>query len=50
MLLACSLIIAVLLGPLSEYVARRPIYLVSYGVFIAFNFQVAFADHDERRA
>ncbi|SCV68711.1 BQ2448_832 [Microbotryum intermedium] len=36
-------IIPLLLGPLSEYVGRRPIYLVSYGVFIAFNFQVAFA-------
>ncbi|SGY31884.1 BQ5605_C002g01269 [Microbotryum silenes-dioicae] len=36
-------IIPLLLGPLSEYIGRRPIYFVSYGVFIAFNFQVAFA-------
>ncbi|EJD54229.1 MFS general substrate transporter [Auricularia subglabra TFB-10046 SS5] len=32
-----------LLGPLSEFFGRRPVYWISYGLFVALNFVVAFA-------
>ncbi|KAI5478283.1 MFS transporter [Pseudohyphozyma bogoriensis] len=35
------------LGPLSEFYGRRPIYVIAYFFFVAFNFQVAFAHNIE---
>ena len=32
-----------LLGPLSEFYGRNPVYLISYSLFWAFSFPVAFA-------
>lgn len=34
-----------LLSPLSEFIGRKPIYLVSFAAFCLFNFPVAFANH-----